>query len=368
MKYIRIKKQNGQKLLDLIKNSNRRIINPNYRIEYEEDYIFFPLISENLIDVNSDFSELRYKIIERNGKSKILKRKRNLVDYLSNTLPEQILYLMPKSYDIIGEIAIVEFDRFDKIEAKDLTLYKKKIAEALIKINSQVKSVYEKKSEISGKFRLRDLGLILGIENSETLYRENKTGYRLDVKKVFFSPRLNFERKRISHSDFFQDEKIVDMFAGVGPFSIQIAKINPVKIFAFDINPIAFRYMKENVEINKVNDKVNCFNLDVKDLIKPGNEIGNMIHNKIDRIIMNLPEMSFNFLDITCYLMKQSGGILHFYSFADKENSFDIVCKRLNHHLGENHSKIDLLINQRVVKAYSPKMDLIVIDCVIKSK
>jgi tRNA (guanine37-N1)-methyltransferase len=368
LKYLRIEKQNGQKLLDLIKKSNKKIINPNYRIEYEDDFIFFPLNSGDLIDVNSDFSELRYKIVKRIEKSRIQKRKRNLVDYLSNTLPDEILQLMPKSYDIIGEIAIIEFDRFDKIKTKDLTFYKKKIAEALIKVNSSVKNVYEKKSEISGKFRLRELGLILGFDKSETLYKENKTVYKLDVQKVFFSPRLVNERKRISQSTFFQDEMIVDMFAGVGPFSIQIAKINPVKVFAFDINPVAFRYLKENIKINNVNDKVNCFNLDVKDLIKPENEIGNKIHNKIDRVIMNLPEMSFNFLDVTCYLMKQSGGILHFYSFADKDNSFVAVCKKLKHHLGENHFKIDRLLNQRVVKAFSPKMDLIGIDCVIKSK
>lgn len=369
MKYIQIKKLDGQKFLDLIhkKLSKIRIINPDFKIEKEEDFILFPLISENLKNLIPELTEIQYKIIEKNGSPRLESTKENMTDYLRSTLPKKILNLIPKSYDIIGDVAIIEFDRLDKLEEPEMLLYKKKIAQALLNINKSVKTVFEKKSEVSGIYRLRDLSLIFGNDHSETLHKENKTIYKLDVKKVFFSPRLVYERERISNSHFNPNEMIVDMFAGVGPFSIQIAKKNLVQIFAFDVNPIAFRYLEENVEINKVKNKISIYNIDVKELLKPGNQIGIMIQNKIDRIIMNLPEMNYDFLDVACFLMKNSGGTLHFYSFKDKKEAFKATYKRLSHHLGDYRFKIDSVKSQKVVKAYSPSVDLIVMDCIIKS-
>ncbi|TFG23776.1 MAG: class I SAM-dependent methyltransferase family protein [Promethearchaeota archaeon] len=369
MKYIQIKKLDGQKFLDLIHKKLRkiRIVNPDFKIEKEGDFIQFPIIPDNLKYLIPDLNEIHYKIVEKNGNPRLESAKKNMTSYLRDILPKKILSLIPKSYDIIGDVAIIEFDRLDKLEEPKLHSYKKEIAQALLDINKSVKTVYEKESEVSGTFRVRDLRLILGIDHSETLHKENKTIYKLDVKNVFFSPRLVYERERISNQPFIPNEIIVDMFAGVGPFSIQIAKKNPVQIFAFDVNPIAFRYLEENIEINKVKDKINIYNIDVKQLIKPGNQIGNNIHNQIDRIIMNLPEMNFNFLDVTCFSMKNSGGILHFYSFSDKKNAFKATKKKLSYHLEENGFKIDSVKSQRVVKGYSPSTDLIVMDCFIKS-
>lgn len=369
MKYLQIKKFDGQKFLDLIhkKLKKFRIIHPDFKIEKEGDHILFPLISGNLKYLIPELTTIQYRIVEKNGNPRLEPIKKNLMSYLKNFLPKNILNLIPKSYDIIGNVAIIEFDRLDKLEEPELLLYKKNIAEAILYINKSVKTVYEKISEVSGTYRLRDFRLILGPDHSETLHKENKTIYNLDVKNVFFSPRLVHERERISNCSFSPNEMIVDMFAGVGPFSIQIAKKNPVQIFAFDINPIAFRYLEENVEINKVKDRVSIYNIDVKQLLEPGNQIGMKIHNQIDRIIMNLPEMNYNFLDITCFLIKNSGGILHFYSFSEKKNAFKATKKKLSHHLEENGFKIDSVKSQRVVKGYSPRIDLIVMDCVIKS-
>ena len=371
MKYIRVQKIDGQKFLDFIRNNvnrNTEIVNPNYEIEHEEKFILFPVIADNLKPVLSLLTKMQYEIVERNENPKLYPIKKSLRSYLLDDLPNIILDALPKSYDIIGEVLIIEFDRLNKIEDPDIYLYKIKISEALLNIHKSVKSVYEKKSEIFGDYRLRELKFILGFDSSETLYKENKTIYRLDLRRVFFSPRLGQERKRISENYFKFNEMIVDMFAGVGPFSIQIAKKNQVKIYAFDTNPVAFKYMEENVEINKVKDKIEAFNFDVKELLKPRNQVGKLIHNQIDRIIMNLPEMSFNFLDVTCYLMKNSGGILHFYSFEEKENAFEITYNKLEEKLAEYNFKIDKILFNRVVKAYSPKKDLIVLDCVIKAK
>ena len=78
---------------------------------------------------------------------------------------------------------------------------------------------------------------------------------KLDVKKVYFSPRLATERKRVA--DLVSDgEEILDMFAGVGPFPFVIAKEKSVDITAVDINEVAIQYLNENIKINKVKEKL----------------------------------------------------------------------------------------------------------------
>jgi tRNA (guanine37-N1)-methyltransferase len=72
------------------------------------------------------------------------------------------------------------------------------------------------------------------------------------VTKVYFSPRLSQERLRIAQK-VRGGEVVIDMFAGVGPFSIQIAKkFNNVKVYAIDTNPVAIQFLKQNIALNKI--------------------------------------------------------------------------------------------------------------------
>jgi tRNA (guanine37-N1)-methyltransferase len=370
LKFLRLKKVDGQELLSQIQKKTHKtqnIIDPNYKIEYEEEFIFFPIEIENFNKVQSSLTGIQYDIIDKEGIPTV-SNKPDLMSYLEKEVPKKILEIIPKSYDIIGDIVIVEFDRLNKIDIQEKQDYKRKVAEAILHVNKSVKTVYEKRSEVSGIFRLRNLEVVVGVDKSETIHKENKTTYKLDVQKVFFSPRLVFERKRVSESDFKQNEIIVDMFAGVGPFSIQIARNNDVEIHAFDINPIAVKYLKENMEINKVKNKISGYNLNVKELLNSESKVGKLLHNKIDRIIMNLPENSFEYLDVACFLIKKSGGTLHFYTFSEKEQPFKTTIESLSTFLKGFNFKIETTISQKIVKAYSPKMDLVVVDCVIKSE
>ncbi|GAH99271.1 unnamed protein product, partial [marine sediment metagenome] len=88
--------------------------------------------------------------------------------------------------------------------------------------------------------------------------------------------------------------------------------------------------------------------------------------HKIDRIVMNLPEQSINFLDIACFLMKKTGGILHFYQFCEKPNPIKKGIENLTTKLEDSRWQIEEILNSKVVKPFSPKSDLIVIDLKIK--
>ena len=129
----------------------------------------------------------------------------------------------------------------------------------------------------------------------------------LDVKKVYFSPRLATERKIIT--DQVQDgELVLDMFSGVGPFALSIARHHQAEIYAADINPEAINYLKRNIKLNKLQERIIPIQGDVKEVLK------NM-DLKFDRIIMNLPGSAGEFLPVALEHLK-AGGVLHYYQFS----------------------------------------------------
>ena len=157
------------------------------------------------------------------------------------------------------------------------------------------------------------------------------------------------------------------MFAGVGPFSIQIAKKKDVRIYSFDINSDAYKYLRKNILLNKVEKKVSAYNIDVKTLLEPNNTQGHLLKNQVDRVIMNLPESSLEFLDVACFLLKKSGGIIHNYQFCAKPNPIKLAIKNLADSLTRYKFQIEEIISAKKVKSYSPTSDLISIDVRLNS-
>ena len=372
IKYLKVKKAEGQTALNLIKINYKKysVINQKYKILYYDEFIFFPLEeNKDLIEkvIDSIGNKIEIEIVTKLGIINENYKFKSLQDALKGNIPDAYQELIPKSYDLIGSIAIVEFDKFEHIKNKELSNYKKEVAKAITLVNKKIITVYEKKSEIMGTYRLRDLALLYGENKSETIYKENNCTFKLDVKKTYFTPRLVFERRRVASSEIRENELIIDMFAGVGPFSIQIAKNHDVRVYAFDINPDAYNYLKENIKSNKLKGEVIPYNLNVRDLLNPSDTLGNSLQGKADRIIMNLPERSIEFVDVAGFLMKQSGGILHFYQFSEKPNPIERTIELLNKKLNEFNWLIEEIITSKIVKSYSPKAELVGLDLYIKS-
>ena len=332
--YIKLKKKEAQGFINFIKNNfkNTQIINQKFKILNKIEYILFPIFQNQVIIdkiTKAIEGQIRFELIFKEGIPNENYKFRTLQEALDNNIPDKYLDLIPKSYDIIGHIAIIEFDDFNHINDKKFNECKEKIAKAIIAVNNNVETVYEKKSQIKGKYRLRELELLYGEDKPETIYKENDCFFKLNVKNTYFSPRLVFERYRIVSSDIKENELIIDMFAGVGTFSIQIAKNKNVKIYAFDVNPNAFEYLTGNIKLNKLKGEIFPNNIDIKHLLNPVNQVGQILSHKASRIIMNLPKNSIKFIDVACFLMKESGGKLHFYQFSEKPNPIDKTLKNL---------------------------------------
>ena len=369
--FVKIKQESAEKFLKFLKTKlqNEPFLDRRIKVIHEGAYVLFPLINdmEKVKELIGGISnKLNFDIVSVKGIVEENYNYRSIEEALEEELPENILELVPKSYDVIGKIAIIEFDRFNALNIDKTLLYKRKVAEAIVKVNKSVKTVYEKKSEVKGKYRLKDLELIFGEDNPETIHKENNCMFKLDVRNTYFTPRLVFERKRLSLLKFAKEELIVDMFAGVGPISIQIAKSNDVKVHSFDINPTAYKYLIENVKLNKLKGEILAHNIDVATLINSSNELGIDLNNRVDRIIMNLPEQSINYVDIACLMMKKTGGILHFYQFCEKPNPIEKGIEKLRIELNKIGWDIEEINNSKIVKPFSPKSDLIVVDLKIK--
>lgn len=367
--YIKIKKRNAEKFLNIVKKDNSLSLNRKFNIQKNEDYIFFP-IDENLVNTGNF-----QKIIRNKFKFEIVKifpilnpkyKIRNIKNVIEGKVPKKYFNFIPKSYDIIGQIAIVEFN--NEIDELNINYnLKKEIAKAIVIVNSKVNTVFEKASKVKGKYRRRELRLIYGTEKYETVYRENKCVFKLDVKKTFFTPRLVFERNRISSLKYKEGEIVFDLFAGVGTIAIQIAKSKNVQVYAFDINPYAYSYLLKNLNLNNLKGVTLPFNINVRDLITSDN-LREIFHNKVDRVIMNLPESALNFIDVACFVLKKKDSILHSYHFCNKKAPISNALINLEQTLQENNYRVKKVLHSRVVKAYSPTQDLVVIDSLLVSE
>lgn len=185
--------------------------------------------------------------------------------------------------------------------------------------HTNVKTVLFQTSAVSGKFRLRKLQYGAGEKTTSTIHRESKCVFSVDVAKCYFSPRLSHERMRIAQR-VNDGEVVVNMFAGVGCYSILVAKHSNVrKVYSIDINPLAVEYMKENVKMNGAFGKVVPILGDAKDIIEK-----ELLH-VADKVLMPLPEKALEYLPYALLALKESGGSVHYYDFEHAEKTEDPI-------------------------------------------
>ena len=233
---------------------------------------------------------------------------------LAESLPEHVLSDVYNSYDIVGDIAIIRL-------TKETLQFGEKIAETIMKIHRNVQTVLAQTSPVHGDFRTRKLEHVAGENKTVTLHKESRCLFSVDVEKCYFSPRLSFERMRVA-KQVRDGEVIVNMFAGVGCFSIVIAKNSDAeKIYSIDINPAAVEYMKENVRLNRVYGRVIPILGDAKEVILQ------MLSGKAERVLMPLPEKAYEYLPYAISTFKNQRGVVHYYNFEHAKKGEDPVEK-----------------------------------------
>ncbi len=230
------------------------------------------------------------------------------------------------SYDIIGHIALVYIPDEYMDRANE-------IAKSIIEQHPRVKTVY-RKNPVYGEYRLRDLELIYGEDISETITKENGITLKLDVKKVFYSPRMAYDRAKTLEY-IKQGETVLVGFAGVGPYPILIKKKFPMnKVIGIEINETAYKYFLENIKINKV---------DVEVIL--GDFCKNII--KADRIIMPMPMGGIEYLKCI-----NQEAYIHTYLFVDSKNPLEDGKNQISKYIRDFK-----ILDYRRLRSYSKSLD-----------
>ena len=269
-----------------------------------------------------------------------------LKEAVSGILSEKEVSELYGAFDQIGNIIIIRIP--DSLLSK-----KKTIGSVILDKVKTAKSVFYQSSPVEGDFRIRSLELLAGEDKTETEYKEHGCRFRVDVKKAFFSPRLSTERERIANL-INDGETVINMFGGVGMFSIIAAKKKKCNIYNIDINPDAIELCKKSIRLNKLKGQVETIVGDASKIIEEG------LADKGDRILMLLPERSDEFLDSAIKATK-SGGIIHYYSHQHADKRQDAAELSKQHFLQMTSVKLEIL-GGRMVRPVGPHYYQTVVD------
>jgi len=269
-------------------------------------------------------------------------------------IPLEEIKKVCSSFDIIGDIAIIKHNNIQN---------PKVVAKKILSIHRNVKAVFTPITQITGDYRIRELDLLAGEHNTFTTHKESGCFFKVDIAKCYFSPRLSYEHSRIANL-VKPGEVVVNMFAGVGCFSIFIAKKqHSAKVYSIDVNPAAYECMQQNVKINCASGKVTSLLGDAKDIIET------KFQGVADRVLMPLPEKALEYLPVALSALKTSGGWIHYYDFqhaASKEDPMGKTKKKIAEKLdslGVNYTFVD----SRIMRSTGPNWYQTVVDIRVTS-
>ncbi|MEM2874452.1 MAG: class I SAM-dependent methyltransferase family protein [Candidatus Hadarchaeales archaeon] len=277
----------------------------------------------------------------------------SLREALKGIVPDHLMNRI-RAFDVVGDIAVVKIP-------EELLPWQHEIGKALLGVHKNIRTVLKQTSPVAGEFRTRELEIIAGEQKTVTLHRENGCVFMVDLARMYFSPRLGTERLRIAKL-VRPGETVTNMFAGVGCYSIVMARQSQAStIYSVDKNPDAFRYMVENVRLNKVGARVFPILGDARDVIKE------KIPGLADRVLMPLPELSHEFLETAIAALKPCGGTIHFYDYGEEPDVYGPSFKFVSL-TAEKWGFEANLMESRKIRSYAPRCFHIVLDVLLTKR
>ena len=350
-KCLKVSKQQGETAIALA--NKLELIDKSLEIQRNGDSLWVALIREphaaELETIKTHLPQVQFGTCSFAEKTQTAL---NLNKALKDKLPPDLLLKVPQAFDIIGDIVVIDIP-------SPLKPYENLIGTAIMQTNKCIKTVLAKAGEISGVYRIREYTHLAGENRTQTVHREFGCQYHVDVAKAYFSPRLSHEHERVA-SQVQTGETVVDLFAGVGPFSVLIGKRqSEAKVYAVDLNPDAVELLKLNVRINRVENRAFSICADAREITQT------QLKGSADRVIMNLPETAIDFIDAACNAVKPDGGIVHFYGFVRSPDSIEKLQQRFTQLVAKNSRKVEAFLYAKSIRETAPFESQVVLDAKI---
>lgn len=263
---------------------------------------------------------------------------------LSKNISLDLANKLPDKWEKIGDVVTIRLP-------SGLNRYRTQIGEKYAEV-LHCKTVLQDTSGISGIYREPNVENIYGTKDTETVHKENGIKYKLNPQKIMFSSGNMDERIRMAHVSN-KDETVIDLFAGIGYFTLPIAVYSkPKKIFACEINPVAYDYLCENIVLNDVTSIV-------EPLLGDNREIAPK--NIADRIIMGYIEKTHRFLPVAIKCLKNNRGAIHYHEVCPNELLPDRPLKNIQE-IAEKFDRKAEILTYKHVKSYAPGVSHVVLD------
>ena len=265
-------------------------------------------------------------------------------------LGDEVANKLWKRVEIIGDIAILR-KPFDV----DTEVFKP-IAEALLRELKYVKSVWLAVSPVHGDYRIREYIHLAGEYRSETVYREHGCAFVLDIRRVYISPVLSYDHIRVARM-VKEGERILNMFAGIGGYSIVISKhAKPSYVLSIDINEYAVMYLKRNVVLNKVEEVNDVIHGDAFLVTQ------SLSDDSFDRVLIPLPELALKAFRLALRVVRNNG-IVHVHLFVESQYKKDAIAEAMRKLLREPFAGVEIRLHGgHVIRSIGPRKYHVVLD------
>ncbi len=308
---VRVPKKEAQAALEILRRAG--CVRKGLKPRSEGEYLLIPV---NECDGLTELAASRgWSLVEAEFEESQLGK--TFKDFVKGRIPDDLLELIPSSYDIVGDIALIQLP-------EEALPYGAVVGEAIAKVSRNVKAVYAV-GPVTGEFRVRPLRHVWGERRTRTVHKEYGVRICVDVARTYYNPSLSEEHRRIAEK-VVSGEVIADLFCGVGPFTLHIVSTKArVRVYAVDINPHAIRCLLDSLELNRkklLSEAVVTMG-DARSFLECARE------GFFDRVIMNYPHGAVGFLKDALPKVKV-GGTLHVYVVAtDKAEAVSNVLRNV---------------------------------------
>lgn len=262
--------------------------------------------------------------------------------------PGEKMDLIPRKWELVGHVLVLRFP-------PDLEGQKHYLAEIYGK-ELGAKAVLEEYDKVQGELRLPQMRLLHG-EDTETVHKENGILYELDAARILFSSGNVDERIRMGGLGPLPGEIVVDMFCGIGYFTLPIAVYSkPKMVYGCEKNEASFEYLKNNIERNGVGDRVTPLLGDNREVAPLG---------IADRVVMGYVGNTHEFLPHALKVLRPEGGVIHYHETCPNELLPDRPVERLMKAC-EGKDRTLQGFTSRKIKSYAPGITHTVVDARIR--